>query len=350
MKNLLLLLMCVLTLPLFAQESRQFFAANDSLMQYTGRIDFSNPLLPRFWQPGVYIQFRFEGNGCQLILQDEELWGKNHNYLELVVDGKASRLQTTSKRDTIDLETGAGIHDVLVCKNTEANIGYLEWVGVNCHRLLPLPAKPIRKMEFIGNSITCGASADVSAVPCHQGQWQDQHNAYLSYGAVTARSLQAQYHLSSVSGIGLMHSCCNLEIVMPQVFDKMSMRNNQIVWDFNRYQPDVVTVCLGQNDGIQPLDSFCINYHAFLVRLRQYYPKARIICLTSPMADDALRHFMRTAIERVLQQRWNEGDRQITSFVFERAYTSGCDYHPDVNEHAEIANALTAFIKKTMGW
>ena len=87
MKNLLLLLMCVLTLPLFAQESRQFFAANDSLMQYTGRIDFSNPLLPRFWQPGVYIQFRFEGNGCQLILQDEELWGKNHNYLELVVDG-----------------------------------------------------------------------------------------------------------------------------------------------------------------------------------------------------------------------------------------------------------------------
>jgi hypothetical protein len=76
------------------------------------------------------------------------------------------------------------------------------------------------------------AGSDLSAVPCGKGVWQDQHNAYLSYGPVTARALSAQYHLSAVSGIGLMHSCCNMNIIMPQVYDKISMRNDTINWNF----------------------------------------------------------------------------------------------------------------------
>ena len=37
-----------------AQQSQlQFFAADHPMIQYTGRIDFTNPKLPRFWQPGV---------------------------------------------------------------------------------------------------------------------------------------------------------------------------------------------------------------------------------------------------------------------------------------------------------
>ena len=33
------------------QNSISFFAADHPNIQYTGRIDFSNPKLPRFWQP-----------------------------------------------------------------------------------------------------------------------------------------------------------------------------------------------------------------------------------------------------------------------------------------------------------
>src|SRR4029077_4929292 len=131
---------------------------------------------------------------------------------------------------------------------------------IRCAKLVKPPSKRIRKIEFIGNSITCGTGSDLSEIPCGKGKWQDQHNAYMSYGAVTARTLGAQYHLSAVSGIGLMHSCCNMNIIMPQVFDKISMRNDTIKWDFKMYQPNVVTVCLGQNDGIQDSATFCKNY------------------------------------------------------------------------------------------
>ncbi|HLG38748.1 MAG TPA: GDSL-type esterase/lipase family protein, partial [Chitinophagaceae bacterium] len=283
---------------------------------------------------------------------DEMLWGKNHNYLEVILDGRAVRLQTKAKRDTITVSDNlsAGIHTLIICKNTEANIGYLEFVSIRCHQLVkPIP-KPSRKIEFIGNSITCGAGSDLSGIPCGKGVWHDQHNAWLSYGPVTARALNARYHLSAVSGIGLMHSCCNMDIIMPQVFDKISMRNDTINWNFKNYQPDVVTVCLGQNDGIQDSAIFCDNYISFVKRLRSFYPGAMIICLSSPMADASLTAFMKKVLTAVVSKINNEGDKRVSHYFFSKQYNNGCDYHPDLAEHQQIAKELTAFIKKTMKW
>jgi hypothetical protein len=139
-----------------------FFAADHPFIQYTGRVDFENPKLPRFWQPGVYITAKFSGTPCDVILQDEVLWGKNQNYLEIVIDGKATRLQTKGKRDTIRVATdlSEGTHTISIYKNTEANIGYLEFAGFLCEKLLLPDPKPTRKIEFIGNSITCGTGSD----------------------------------------------------------------------------------------------------------------------------------------------------------------------------------------------
>ncbi|MEO7309485.1 MAG: SGNH/GDSL hydrolase family protein [Chitinophagaceae bacterium] len=329
-----------------------FFPASHPNIQYTGRIDFTNPKLPKFWQPGIYIETNFTGPDCDIILRDEELWGKNHNYLEVVVDGRPVRLQTKSKKDTIRVASGlaGGVHSLLICKNTEANIGYLEFVGLRCKKLLkPLP-KPKRKIECIGNSITCGASSDESQIPCGKGVWQDQHNAYLSYGAVTARSLNAQYHLSSVSGIGLMHSCCGMDVVMPPVFDKVSMRNNEGAWDFSKYQPDVVTICLGQNDGIQDSTAFCDKYLAFIKQLRGHYPKAMLVSLTSPMADERLRVFMTQALTAIVKRAHALGEKRIASYFFSKQYHGGCDSHPDLADHAAIAGELTVFLKTLMKW
>ncbi|MEP7373587.1 MAG: SGNH/GDSL hydrolase family protein [Chitinophagaceae bacterium] len=334
------------------QKSLSFFAANHPYIQYTGRIDFNDLKLPRFWQPGVYISTKFTGPYCDVILNDEVLWGKNHNYLEVVVDGRAVRLQTKANRDTIRVaeNLSAGEHTLVVCKNTEANIGYLELVGIRCKQLIKPAAKPIRKIEFIGNSITCGTGSDLSVIPCGKGVWEDQHNAYLSYGAVTARTLNAQYHLSSVSGIGLMHSCCNMNIIMPPVFDKISMRNDTIAWDFNKYQPGVVTICLGQNDGMQDSAIFCNNYISFIKQLRSYYPKAIIICLTSPMADAFLAVFMKKTLTAVVKKMNKSGDKKVTSYFFSKQYHNGCDSHPDLAEHQLIANELTGFIRNRMKW
>jgi carbohydrate esterase-like protein/GDSL-like lipase/acylhydrolase family protein len=357
LKKLAFLFLVQLVSVLLTGQEIHFFKPSDPYFQYTGRIDFSDPDKPRFWSGGVYIVAKFKGPTCKIILNDEVLYGSYHNYIEVIVDHeKPIRFKMKGKADTIDVGSLLGktlsdkSHSLFICKNTEDGIGYLEFIGLSCQKLLPVLAKPARKIECIGNSITCGMSSDVSQIPCGKGEWFDQHNAYMSYGMITARALNAQVHLTSVSGIGLIHSCCNLTITMPSVFDNMDLRNGSKKWDFRNYQPDVVTICLGQNDGVQDSTKFCSAYCEFIERLRNDYPRAKIICLTSPMADQILTTVLRKYLASIVAFENNRGDKDVYTYFFSKRYHNGCGDHPDINEHQQMANELISYVKKVTGW
>jgi hypothetical protein len=223
-------------------------------------------------------------------------------------------------------------------------------VGLYAEQLLKPAPKPRRKIEFYGNSITCGTGSDLSEIPCDSAEWYDQHNAFMSYGPVTARSLDAQWMLSSVSGIGLMHSCCDMDIVMPDVYDKVNMRDNKIDWDFSEYQPDVVTVALGQNDGIQDSTEFCLYYVDFIYTLRGKYPDSKIVCLTSPMGNEKLTATLKNYLTSVKNTLQELGDDNVYTFFFSRSYNYGCGGHPDLAQHSEIADELLAYLTELMDW
>ena len=336
-----------------ATAQLKWHSAADPNLRYVGRIDFSNPQLPRFWAPGVYCTGKFRGDSALLNVKDEMLWGSNHNYITIVIDDELPvRLQLKTNTDTVLLKAKKkkSIHRFLFCKGTESNIGYCEIAGIACEALLPPDPLPIRRIEFIGNSITCSAGSDAAVIPCGKGKWEDQHNAYMGYAAITARALQSQWHLTAVSGIGLMHSCCGLKITMPQVFDKISLHKDTIQWDFNKYQPDIVTVCLGQNDGVQDSTEFCSRYVRFLQKLREHYPSAELICLTSPMADAKLNKVQSNYLTAVTASMQAQGDQKVSYYFFSKIYNSGCDWHPNLKEHALIAAELTRYIRKRMKW
>ncbi|RZK43986.1 MAG: acetyl xylan esterase [Pedobacter sp.] len=356
MKNALLLLFLFFYItPSLYASNKQFYPANDSKIQYVGRVDFSNPLKPRMWASGSYVIAKFTGSSLTLNINDEVIYGSVHNYIEVKIDDKPSyRLQLKTKENKIEIakDLKEGEHTVVICKNTEFENGYIEIVGFTCEQLLTPPALKSRKIEFIGDSITCGFGSDESQIKCgdKKTQWYDQHNAYSAYGPITARSLDAQYHLSSVSGIGLMRSCCDKKTIMPQVFDKINMAKNEIQWDFNRYQPDVVTVCLGQNDGVQDSTLFCDAYVKFAKTLRSYYPKAKLVFLTSPMADETLKTALVNYLAAVKAELNKQGEDNIGTYIFSKQSKNGCGSHPSLAEQQQIATELTAYLKKTMNW
>jgi hypothetical protein len=355
-RQLLFILLAIAPLTSFSKPKDQqlkLYKADDPKIQYFGRIDFSDPLAPRFWSPGVYVRAKFKGTDCQVLLNDEILGGDNHNYIEIAIDNQPPvRIKLTGKINVIQAAQGLADtqHQITICKNTESGIGYLDFVGIKCRKLMPPPARPKRKIEYIGDSITAGTGMDLSVIPCGKGQWYDQHNAYMSYGARTSRALNAQWQLTAVAGIGMTHSCCDMDIVMPQVSDKVDLRDNKLPWDFGRYQPDVVTICLGQNDGIRDSALFCGTYVKFIGSLRMHYPKAAIICLSSPMADEQLTGALKRYLSGIVAYMNNKGDRKIYKYFFSKRYHNGCGGHPDLAEHQQIADELTGCIKQIEGW
>jgi hypothetical protein len=332
----------------------KLFSANNPYFQYTGRIDFSNPVKPRFWSSGVYITARFKGKSCEVVVNDEMLYGNSHNYIEIAIDDKKPyRVQTTDFTDNIkvggDLDDKP--HTIVICKDTEAGIGYLEFVGLKCEKLLPPPEKRKHKMEFIGTSITCGADMDRSLYPCNFGEWYGHHNAYMSYGAVTARNLNADWQITAISGIGLTNSCCKIP-TMPDAFDKVNTRTDSLQWNFSVFQPDVVTICLGESDGPAALDSvkFCGAYVTFIGDLRRYYPKASIVCLNIPTGDIRLNGVLKRYMAGISDYMVAHGDTKVYPYSISKIYTSGCNNHPDMGDHDLIATELTEYIRKIEKW
>jgi lysophospholipase L1-like esterase len=346
----LALITCNASAKIKKHNKNRFFKADDPNISYTGRWDVDNPGKHRFWSPGVYAEARFVGTSLTVFVNDEGLYG-GHNYIVIIIDGIPHRMQLQQKENKILAADNLtpGEHTVIIDKDSEANIGYIDFAGLECEKLLPVK-KPKHKIEFIGDSITCGFGDDDSQIKCGTGKWYDQNSAWISYGALTARALNAQYVITAVSGIGMMHSCCNLPITMPQVFDKVSLRADSIRWDFSKYTPDVVTICLGQNDGLQDSTAFCSAYLAFVNRIKTYYPKADIVCLGSPMANDQLRAQMRRYIPAIVNTANADGRKKVSYYIFSQGYNAGCATHPSGAEHQQIAAQVTAYLRQLENW
>lgn len=332
-----------------AAPKYKLYTADNKYLQYTGRIDFSDPLKPRFWSAGVYVKMRFKGTMAEVIINDQVLYGNSHNYIDITIDDqKPYRIQTTDITD--NLKIGGNLddkpHTVTICKDTEAGVGYLEFVGIKCEKLLQLPPRPKLKMEFIGTSITCGADMDRSIYPCNFGEWYGHHNANLSYGALTARALDADFMITAISGIGLSNSCCNIPI-MPEAYDKINTRTDSIKWNFSTYQADIVSICLGESDGAAAQDSakFCGDYVDFISLVRRYYPKADIFCVNIPTSDVRMNAAFKRYMVGIADHMKAHGDNKVYPVSVSKVYTSGCNNHPDVIDHQMIASELTDQIR-----
>jgi len=337
---------------------------NSDKITYIGRTLRDNPETPRQWAAGAYYTFGFSDDLCLLYITNEYTSERN-NILEIAIDDLPSqKIRTNSKHNTIvvgkaqhcndsianplyvyqDLQ--AGYHHITVCRNSETAMGYTQLDSVKAKTIGKWTSGDKLKIEFIGNSITCGAEADTADTPQKDYIWGDWHRAYMSYGAQTARMLQAQYSLVSVSGIGLIHSCCDMEITMPQVYNKYILRNNEITYDFKDFRPDIICSCLGQNDGIQDSAKFCDTYTEFIRQVSARNPSARyFVLLTSPMADQQLKEWLEKMLKSIAKRLNDNGIPNVTCFTFSKSWNSGGASHPSVEEHTQIAEELTAHIK-----
>ncbi|HKG91494.1 MAG TPA: SGNH/GDSL hydrolase family protein [Gemmatimonadaceae bacterium] len=318
-----------------------------------------------FGAAGVTFYMKFRGTGIDVELQDDHRDSTSHDWFTAVVDGGEPvrfRADARTRRYTLASGLSPGEHTLALSKATEGQNGRNRLVAVYADELLRPAPLPARRIEFIGNSITAGYGLDPRPIACKQGTWYDQTHAWLAYGPRVARRLNAQWMLSAVSGIGMVRNWNSPGPVMPRVYGGVYMEyaDTLSAWDFGRYTPDLVVIALGTNDfsdggGPTPRpaldgDAFVRDYTRFVATVRARYPRARIMLLDSPMLDAAKRQRQSDYLRRVIADRAAAGDSAITRFAFENRYTSGCDGHPDLDEHVRMADALEPAVRAWMGW
>jgi lysophospholipase L1-like esterase len=310
----------------------------------------------------VHFGFRFTGPNCSLFaaLSDPS----SHNYLQYTVDGiyyRRIKISGTMNRPYQIADLGKGVHTVWIYKATEATTGPIFIQKIVGHQMIALkiPERPL--IEFIGNSITCGAQDDPSEIPCNEGEYHDHHNAYYAYGPRVARMLNMNFILSSVSGIGIYRSWNTTGPSMPQVYEKTDfLLNSNRNWEFKTYTPRVVSIALGTNDFSDgdgrtprlPFDSavFVNNYIRFIELVKSKYPVAQIALLSSPMLNGKKRTTLQnclTIVKALIDKKY-PSNKKIALFFFKPMAARGCGGHPSVEDHKILAKELTPFFKKLM--
>lgn len=310
----------------------------------------------------AHLGFSFEGTECQVFVTLPNK--QDHNYLQYELDGvyqKRLRVSGASAAPLVITAPRGGKHTVWLYKATEAHTGpvAIEKITGQAVKALPNPKAPL--IEFIGNSITCGAAADPSEVPCGTGEYHDQHNAYLAYGPRVARALKTNFVLSSVSGIGIYRNWNSDGPNMPQVYEKLDFQENGTrQWDFKTYSPQVVSIALGTNDLSNgdgktprlPFDStrYVSSYLQFIKLVKSKYPQAQLALLSSPMASGRNRALLQRCLTAV-QQQTNAAyptAKPVATYFFQPMQARGCSGHPNVEDHAILAKELEPFFSKLL--
>lgn len=340
------------------------FSPSDSAIFYSGRIDFEVIEKPKLSSAGSFFSFMIKGNSCFIELENQHD-EPGHNYISVEIDGEyqgRTKIEKGITRYQIAADLNDSIHTILVCKATESFIGYIQLNSIECRELLPLTAIPEHKIEFIGNSITSGAQIGEPGLSCDSGEWHDHNNALLAYGPQLAKSLNAQWVLSSISGMGLTRNWNDEGPGVPAFYDNLYLdKNSDKAWKQEQYTPQLVTICLGTNDisggdgsyNRQDLDSskFIAKYLEFIQHIIIKYPEAKICLLNSPTfgAEDAARFdaYLRSISEQV---NTSEGKVKLHYYTWSGQFENGCTSHPGIDEHQVMAGELEPFVRNIMGW
>ncbi|MBL0359308.1 MAG: electron transporter RnfD [Chitinophagaceae bacterium] len=348
----------LLLLTVSSCAQNKFVPFNDKNISYEGRVAFSNDAAELMWT-GTAVKINFNGTTVSGRFKEAD----TGNYYNIIIDSKViSKIHFDTALKTYVLVEGLsnGNHTLELFKRTEWDKGKTFFFGFEVDSkttLLSPTEKPTRKIEFFGNSITCGYATEDYTNDLHVGFFE---NGYDAYAAITARHFNAQAHYTAKSGIGITISW--FPLVMHEMYGRLNPTDANSKWDFSLFTPDVVVINLLQNDywllnmpeheefkrnfGTKAPDSSYVigAYENFVQMVRQKYPQAQIVCMLGNMniteRGSAWPGYVQSAVQHLQ-------DKRISTFFVPYKETPG---HPKTKEQQQLAEALIKYIDANINW
>ena len=354
----------------------KYYPADDSHVKYVGRTLFQNNIL---WLAlsGSGVEFEFQGNRLELLLQgddnaaSEDAPMQDKVRIAVLIDGirVVDDMLTAAERQytLIDSNTTHAYHvQVIKLSESPMSIVGIKQLIADENAVLTPAKKLSRRLEFIGDSITCGYGVDDSNLE-HTFSTATE-DVTKAYAYLTAQALHADYSMVSYSGYGIISGFTQTDerladqLVPPHYpiigFSRGTNNQEAIMgksWDFANYKPDLIVLNLGTND-----DSFCqdkedrqeefaASYQKFLQEIRRLNPDSVILC-TYGIMNQRLFPYIEKA---VTAYKKDTNDANIYSMKFNLHQESDgyvVDFHPSFRTHNKSAWMLVQKIKEIMNW
>lgn len=339
-----------------------YYTAKHPLIQYSGRIGEDEKGSPELIFSCSYMKFHFKGTGAAIIIKSKKYYW--NVYAGLIIDGIQSCVRLLDD-GTQRIEIGHGMvdtdHIVTLFKRQDGcNVFTLEGIVLDKGgELRECPDKPARRIEVYGDSVSAGEVSEAImciAQPDPEGHEGCYSNSWHSYSWITARKLKAEIHNISHGGLPLLPGsgwlgCPEGLIGLEQIYDKVRYYpdiKNATKWDFKKYTPHVVIVAIGQNDSSpedymkddyngHKADYWRKRYRDLILKLRELYPLALIICTTTILCHDPS---WDRAIDEVVD---SIDDKKITHFMY-KLNGIGTPGHIRIPEAEMMAQELSGYI------
>lgn len=365
-----------------AQEGREVLADNDLPDTYPRYIlnDKAVKLLGRtclidenLWcaMSGTGVEFIYKGGSLELSFLSNitNTNADNQARVAIYVDGERVCDEILRKKlQTISVYKGEvreiTVKVIKLSESAGSVIGIKPVTVAEGERITPIDEKPY-KIEFIGDSITCGYGVDDENKDHHFST--STEDVTKAYAYKTAELLDADYSMFSVSGYGIVSGYTDdpgerkADQTIPPIYEKLGvsyqlllnkLHPEEMDWNFDAFQPEVVVINLGTNDSSycntdDRRQEFIDAYYDFLKLVREKNPNAQIICTLGLMGNDLLASIS----SAVLKYTNDTGDSRVSVIELpapESADGYAADYHPTESAHKRAAEVLAAEIKKLM--
>lgn len=316
---------------------------------------------------GFEINFKGTGVNATLFATVNENPNKD-GILYVYVDNSETptkQIDLHKAEETVALAEGLefGEHTLKVIKRTDisyssAGLKSLEITGEDAE-ILAKPEDKNFKIEFIGDSITSG-----DGLICKEDEYiyDTQHqDAIYSYAKLVSDYFDADYSLVSRCGMGLVWNSGGKSIksgapTVMATYDKVSSPFNGAVYDFSKFQPDLIIINIGTNDQKQfestpsNVRQFRTEYVELLKLVRKNNPNAKILCCYGSMTNESIDFKLEEVIEKANAEGINDiyymRTPQMTKEEF--GYTIGG--HPSIEKQKfDAENYYIPKIKEIMG-
>lgn len=346
--------------PFSELKADKYISPHHPGIHYSGRVDMHRKDTVSFDWPGVAIRCHFTGPSVGIMIN-----GGKENYFNLFIDDELISVFHAPRDTTMVFKNlkRKGSHELRITKRTEADMGRAHFFGIlldDRGQMKPVGNIAERKIEFIGNSITCGYGTEGSNRD--ERFRPDTENNYKSYAAILARAFSAEAHFIAHSGLGVVRNygdekpVSDPERTLPGRYNRTLDSDAGLLWNFSSWKPDCVIINLGTNDfSTLPhpdKQTFQEGYKALIMKVRNAYGPIPVFCVVGPMTNEPCFSYVK---ELTLYYRNILKDNQVyftglPDNLLNLEDDLGSDWHPSYQGQKKIAAQLLNPVATVLKW